>query len=342
MDYHKNARLTIHSREQLARKVLHEGLTLKAAAAAFNVSPKTAAKWTGRYRQRGPEGLVDRSSRPHQLHRPTSPQTVQLVEALRRQRWTGFRIAGQTGLSRATVSRILRRLGINRIRDLDPKPVIQRYEHAAPGDLLHLDIKKLGRIARPSHRVTGNRGDTVYGIGWDFVHVAIDDHSRIAFSAIYPDETKESVEAFLHEALAYYARLGIHFKALLTDNGSAYRSYYFAGVCRRLGLKHRFTRPYTPRTNGKAERFIQTALREWAYARVYQSSEQRTQELRSWVHIYNWHRPHASLGHAPPISRSGLDRNNLLSHDNYPTSAENGQIWGICIGSHTARSTTPG
>jgi len=200
--------------------------------------------------------------------------------------------------------------------------VVQRYEHAAPGDLLHMDIKKLGRIARPSHRVTGNRGDTVYGIGWDFVHVAIDDHSRIAFSAIYPDETKESVHAFLLEALAYYARLGIRFKALLTDNDSAYRSHYFARVCRELGIKHRFTRPYTPRTNGKAERFIQTALREWAYAQTYLSSDHRTQQLRSWVHLYNWHRPHASLGHSPPISRSGLDENNVLTHHNYssPTS----------------------
>jgi transposase InsO family protein len=316
MDYHKNARLTVHSREQLARKVLHDGCTLKAAAAAFNVGPKTAAKWVGRYRQLGPAGLADRSSRPRQLHRPTPPEQVQLVEALRRQRWSGFRIAQQTGLSRATVSRILRRLGLNRVRDLAPQPVIQRYEHAAPGDLLHMDIKKLVRIARPSHRVTGDRRDTVRGIGCEYVHVAIDDHSRIAFSAIYPDETKESVEAFLHQALAYYARLGIHFKALLTDNGAAYRSYYLAGICRQLGLKHRFTRPYTPRTNGKAERFIQTALREWAYARTYQSSDQRNQELRSWLHIYNWHRPHASLGHAPPISRSGIDGNNLLSHHN--------------------------
>ena len=236
------------------------------------------------------------------------------VEALRRQRWTGFRIALQTGLSRATVSRILRRLGLNRIRDLDPALSVRRYEHAAPGDLLHLDIKKLARIARPSHRVTGDRRDESRGIGWEYVHVAIDDHSRIAFSQIYPDETRDSAIAFLHAALAHYARFGIRFKALLTDNGSAYRSYRFAEVCRQLRLKHRFTKPYTPRTNGKAERFIQTALREWAYARTYQNSNERSQELRSWLHLYNWHRPHASLGLAPPISRSGLERNNLLSH----------------------------
>jgi transposase InsO family protein len=286
---------------------------LKAAAAAFNVTAKTAAKWVRRYRQDGPRGLYDRSSRPLHLRRPTPTEIVGRVEVLRRQRWTGCRIALQTGVSRATISRILRRLGINRIRDLEPKPVVQRYEHAAPGDLLHLDIKKLARIARPSHRVTGDRRNTVRGIGGETLHVAIDDHSRIAFSALYPDETKESVAAFLHQALAYYARLGIHCKALLTDNGSAYRSYHFAGVCRQLGLKHRFTRPYTPRTNGKAERFIQTALREWAYARIYQNSNICSQELPSWLHMYNWHRPHASLGLAHPISRSGIDRNNLLS-----------------------------
>jgi len=314
MDIHKNVRLTLYSREQLAQKVLQQGSTLKAAAAAFNVSVKTATKWVRRYRQDGPSSLYDRSSRPLHLRRPTPVAIVGRVEVLRRQRWTGCRIALQTGLSRATISRILCRLGINRIRDLDPKPVIQRYEHPSPRDLLHLDIKKLVRIARPSHRVTGDRRDTVRGIGGEALHVAIDDHSRIAFSALYPDETKESVEAFLHQALQYYARLGIHFKALLTDNGSAYRSYYFAAVCRQLGLKHRFTRPYTPRTNGKAERFIQTALREWAYARIYQDSNERSQELHSWLHMYNWHRPHASLGLAPPISRSGLERNNLLSH----------------------------
>ena len=314
MDYHRNARTMLHSREAMARKVVEERFTLKRAAACFNVSVKTCAKWVGRYRQAGPEALSDRSSRSHRLYRPTSEELVQRVERLRRQRWTGYRIALATGLSRATVSRILCKLKLNRIGALDPAPVIQRYEHAAPGDLLHLDIKKLGRIVRPSHRVTGDRRDSVDGAGWEYVHVAIDDHSRIAFSAIYRDETRTSVITFLHAALVYYAQLGIHFKAVLTDNGSAYRSSLFARVCRELDLKHRFTRPYTPRTNGKAERFIQTALREWAYARTYQNSNQRSQELRPWLHAYNWHRPHASLGLAPPITRSGLDRNNLLIH----------------------------
>ena len=313
MNYHQNARLTVYSREQLAKRVILEGLTLKQAAASFDVSPKTAGKWVRRYREGGAGALGDCSSRPGRLRQPTSPELVSRVEALRRERWTGFRIAQQTGLSRATVSRILRRLKLSRVRDLEPRPVIQRYEHPHAGDLLHLDIKKLGRIARPSHRVTGNRRDHVKGIGWEYVHVAIDDHSRIAFSAILPDEKQTSVVAFLRAALDYYARFGIRFRAILTDNGSGYRSKLLAQVCAELGLKHRFTRPYTPRTNGKAERFIQTALREWAYARSYQNSDLRTRELDAWLHQYNWHRPHASLDLSPPISRSGLDRNNLLT-----------------------------
>jgi transposase InsO family protein len=312
MDYHQNARLTVFSREALAKKVLQDGLTLKLAAASFNVSAKTAAKWVCRYRQAGVAGLGDRSSRPGRLRAPISDELVGRVESLRRERWTGYRIARQTGLSRATVSRILRRLKLNRMRDLEPPPVVQRYEHEAPGDLLHLDIKRLVRIARPSHRVTGNRRDKVPGIGAEYVHIAIDDHSRIAFSAIYPDETRASVLHFLDAALAYYARLGIRFRAVLTDNGVSYRSYAFADRCRELGLKHRRTRPYTPRTNGKAERFIQTALREWAYARTYQNSAEREQHLGPWIHQYNWHRPHASLGLSPPISRAGFDRNILL------------------------------
>jgi len=296
----------------MCRAVLEQGLTLKLAAASFNVSGKTAAKWVGRYRELGAAGLCDRSSRPRRLRRPTSDELVTRVEALRRERWTGHRIAMQTGLSKATVCRILRRLKLNRMRDLEPPAPVQRYEHLAPGDLLHLDIKRLVRIARPSHRVTGDRRDKVPGIGAEYVHIAIDDHSRIAFSALYPDETRASVLHFLDAALAYYARLGIRFRAVLTDNGVSYRSYAFADRCRQLGLKHRRTKPYTPRTNGKAERFIQTALREWAYARTYQNSAEREQHLAPWIHQYNWHRPHASLGLSPPISRAGLDQNNLL------------------------------
>ena len=313
MDYHKNARTTVWSREQMVRQVIESGSTLAAAAAAANVSTRTAAKWVGRFRVDGRAGLTDRSCRPHRLYRPTRAEQVELVEVLRRQRWTGLGIAQQTGLSRTTVSRILRRHKLNRMRDLEPRPPVLRYEHPNPGDLLHLDIKKLGRIAKPGHRITGNPADRSRRVGWEYVHVAIDDHSRIAYSAIFADETAASVAVFLAQALAYYARLGIGIRRILTDNGPAYRSRQFARACTQLGLKHRFTRPYTPRTNGKAGRFIKTALNEWAYARTYQNSEQRQQQLLPWMHEYNWHRPHASLNHNTPISRAGFDRNNLLT-----------------------------
>ena len=316
MDIHKNARLTFKMREQLAKAVVEQNVTLKQAAACFNVSVRTAAKWVDRFRAEGIAGLHDRSSRPRRLHRPTAPDRIERVRQLRLERWTGLRIAQHTGLSRATVSRILRRLKLNRARHLEPCPAVQRYEHAAAGDLLHLDIKKLGRFSAEGARIHGDLSRRTRGLGWDYVHVAIDDHSRIAFSAIYPNEQAASAVQFLEQALSYYARLGIRFKAVLTDNGPAYASRMFTQACRRMGLKHRRTRPYTPRTNGKAERFIQTALREWAYGRSYQTSQQRADALPAWLHQYNWHRPHASLGASPPISRAGLDQNNLLTHHN--------------------------
>ncbi len=316
MDYHKNARTTVWSREQMVRQVIECGSTLAAAAAAAKVSARTAAKWIGRYRVEGRAGLADRSCRPLRLRKPTPPERAERVESLRRQRWTGVRIALATGLSPATVSRILRRHKLSRVRDLQPPRPANRYEHPNPGDLLHLDIKKLGRIAKPGHRVTGNPADRSRRVGWEYVHVAVDDHSRIAYSAIFADETALSVAAFLAQAVAYYARLGIDIRRILTDNGPAYRSRHFARACAGLGLKHRFTRPYTPRTNGKAERFIKTALNEWAYARTYQNSVQRQKQLHPWLHEYNWHRPHASLNHNTPISRAGLDRNNLLTLHN--------------------------
>jgi transposase InsO family protein len=239
---------------------------------------------------------------------------VVFVEQLRRQRWTGVRIAQTTGLSRATVSRILRRCKLSRMRDLQPALPIRRYEHPHPGDLLHLDTKKLARIAKPGHRITGDPRDETRGAGWEILHVAIDDHSRIAFSQLYPDERAPSTVAFLRAAVAYYARFGITIRRLLTDNAPCYYSHLFAAACRLLGIRHLRTRPYTPQTNGKAERFIQTALHEWAYARLYQNSAHRSGELEPWLHQYNWHRPHASLGQSPPISRSGLDGNNVLRH----------------------------
>ncbi len=313
MDYHQNARLTIYRREQLARKVIAEGWTLQKAAADCGVSAKTAAKWVRRYREQGAAGLLDRSSRPHRLRRQTAFSLVEKVLLLRRQRRTGCSIARDTGLSRATVSRILRHHRLSRMRDLQLPPPVFRYEHAAAGDLLHLDIKKLGRFTAAGHRVHGDLSRRTRGVGWDYVHVAIDDHSRIAFSAIYPNEKGDAAAAFLRAAVAEYARMGIGIRRLLTDNGPAYHSRTFARACRELEIKHRFTRPYTPRTNGKAERFIQTALREWAYARAYDSSDQRSLHLLPWLHHYNWHRPHAGINLKTPISRSGLPRNNLLT-----------------------------
>jgi transposase InsO family protein len=313
MDIHQNARLTLYSREQLAQSVLLQGRTLTWAAAQFIVAPRTARKWVRRYQAEGRCGLADRSSRPHRLRQPTPSALIERVEHLRRQRFTGMHIAQQTGLSTATVSRILRRLGLHRLRALDPAPAIIRYEYPRPGDLLHMDTKQLGRFGPMQTRGDGRRRGQHPGSGWEHAHVAIDDHSRLAFSLLLSDKSAPSAITFLRAAVAHYARFGIVIRRLLTDNGHCYRSRAFRRCCAQLGIRQRFTRPYTPRTNGKAERFIQTALREWAYACTYQDSEQRAQQLPRWLHHYNWHRPHASLNHAPPISRSGLDENNLLT-----------------------------
>ena len=312
MNVHKNARLTPWGRERLARAVL-SGQTPEAAARAAGVCPRTARKWVARLEAEGIEGLKDRSSRPHRLHRPTAMAVIERIETLRRQRWTGKQIAAELRVSPATVSRILRRLGLNRIAALEPAEPIRRYEREHPGELIHIDIKKLGRFDKIGHRITGDRqAGRSRAVGWEFVHVSIDDASRIGFSQILPDEKKESAVAFLGAAVAYYLSLGVTVARVMTDNGSCYRSKAFRRACRELGLKHVRTRPYTPKTNGKAERFIQTALREWAYAQAYPSSTRRAQELPVWLHRYNWHRPHSSLKSKPPISRLALDRDNLL------------------------------
>jgi len=253
-------------------------------------------------------------ARPHRLHRPTPTASIERIAELRRQRWTGKQIAQAVGVSPATVSRVLRRLGLNQLSALEPAAPVIRYERKTPGEMIHLDIKKLGRFDRVGHRITGDRTgqSNSRGIGWEFVHVAIDDASRLAFSQIRPDEKKESATAFLKAAVAYYNSLGITVARVMTDNGSCYRAFDFRNACRDLGLKHIRTKPYTPQTNGKAERFIQTALREWAYAQAYQTSDQRAAELPRWVHRYNWHRPHGSLDAKPPISRLDLSEDNLL------------------------------
>lgn len=313
MNVHKNARLTPRGREWVVIQAA-SGQTPQAIAGSVGVCPRTARKWIERHENEGAAGLFDRSSRPHRLYRPTPQAVVDRIGQLRRQRLTGKAIAAETGVSPATVSRILRRLGLNKLSALETEPV-RRYERETPGELIHLDIKKLGKIGGIGHRITGRRTGVVnrhLGIGWEFVHVCIDDASRIAFSRVMKDECKKSAVAFLRAAVAYYASLGVTIERVMTDNGSCYRSKAFAKACRQLGLKHIFTKPYTPKTNGKAERFIQTSLREWAYARAYNTSDERTAELPRWIHRYNWHRPHGSIGSQPPISRLGLTGNNLL------------------------------
>jgi len=298
MNVHHHAVLTPKRREEMIRFVLEEHHTLKVAAAAFRVSSRTVSKWLARYRSGA--GLGDRSSRPIRLRRPTALLRQEEVIALRRQKLTGFHISQRTGLSRATVSRILRRARLSRWRDLVPAPAVVRYERDHPGELLHIDIKKLVRIVRPSHRVTG-------------VFVAIDDHSRLAHASIHPNEQQTSAVAFLKQAVAHYERFGVRLQRVMTDNGPCFHALAFGRACRQLGIKHVRTRPYTPKTNGKAERFIQSSLREWAYASSFDTSAHRADQLPRWLHRYNWHRPHSSLGLKPPISRLPLTPNNLLT-----------------------------
>lgn len=313
MNTHKNARLTPRGRERIVELVAN-GQTPASIAHAVGVCARTVRKWVKRYEAEGLVGLQDRSSRPRRLHRSTPSATVERVGALRRQRLTGKAIAAETGISPASVSRILKRLGLNKLSALAPAEPVRRYEREHPGELIHIDIKKLGKFNRIGHRITGDRigQSKTRGIGWEFVHVCIDDASRLAFSQVKKDERKTSATAFLKAAVAYYQGLGVQVQRVMTDNGSCYRSRAFARTCKRLGLKHIRTRPYTPKTNGKAERFIQTALREWAYARAYNTSDERAAELPAWMHRYNWHRPHGSIGSKPPISRLGFAGNNLL------------------------------
>ena len=295
----------------MVRRVVEGGQMPEAVSEAIGVCPRTVRKWAKRFRAEGVNGLRDRSSRPHRLYRPTPAAVVERIEGLRRQRWTGVRIAQETGVSKSTVSRILRRLGLSRLKALEPIEPPRRYERERPGELIHIDIKKLGRIGGVGHRITGDPSKRARGVGWDYVHVCIDDASRVAFCQIYPDERQDTAVAFLRAARAYYAALGITVERVMTDNGGCYRSKVFRAECARLGLRHIFTRPYTPRTNGKAERFIQTALREWAYATAYRLTAERTAQLTRWLHRYNWHRPHASLNAKTPIGRLGLTEDNL-------------------------------
>lgn len=315
MNSHKHARLTPKGRALLVNRVLQQGWKVGAASEAGGVSVRTAYKWLARFKAEGLPGLNDRSSKPAHCPHATSAVDRAQFEALRRQRWPLWRIAMQAGRSLATLSRCMKRVGLSRLRSLEPVLPVVRYERAAPGELLHIDTKRLGRIQGVGHRITGDRTlNRSKGLGWDAVHLAIDDHSRVSFAAIKPDETAASCTQFLREAVAAYARLGVRIDRVMTDNGVGYKKIFDA-ACGELGLRHIRTRPYTPKTNGKAERFVQTSLREWAYARPYESSAQREAALQPFIHHYNWHRPHSALNHQPPMSRIPA-MNNLLKLDN--------------------------
>jgi transposase InsO family protein len=309
MNMHKNARTTPHSRALMAERV-GRGEPIAAVARAFGVCPRTARKWV----QRAGEGaLTDRSCRPRRSPTAISAAAMVEIQRLRQRQWTGAQIAAVVQLSPATVARTLTQLGVARLSALTPRPAIQRYEWLRPGQLLHLDIKKLGRIGHIGHRITGDRRHQARGIGWECVHVCIDDCSRVAYAEVLPDETGLTAAGFLRRAVAWFHRRGVHVRRVLTDNGTGYRSHAFAAACRARRLNHRRTRPYTPRTNGKAERLIRTMLGEWAYGPAYPTSAHRMAALARWLHYYNWHRRHRALGDQPPISRL-VTQDDLLRH----------------------------
>jgi transposase InsO family protein len=312
MNIHKNARTTPQGRLLMVGRVLEHKQPAAKVADDFGVSERTVRKWLGRWRAGGEPALNDRSSAPARQRR-LAPACVAAIAALRRQRLTSPVIARRLDLPLSTVGAVLRRLGLGRLKRLDPPAPVVRYQRERPGELVHIDTKKLGKIAGIGHRITGDRHDRHRGIGWEYLHVAVDDASRLAYTEILPDERKASAIAFLARALAWFARHGVKIERIMTDNGSAYRSHDFRAACAGAGVRQLRTRPYTPRTNGKAERFLQTVMRECAYARAFRSSQERAAALPRWLHLYNVHRPHTALAGQPPISR--LAMNNLLGND---------------------------
>jgi len=287
---------------------LAAGEPVARVAGGVGLSTTSVRRWWRRYQAEGVAGLENRSSRPHRSPRRLPRARRRQIQRLRRQRWSSLRIAATLGVPLATVVQTQRRLGLARLRVLDPKPPVRRYERRVPGALVHLDIKKLGRIGQVGHRIHGNRARRMRGIGWEYLHVAIDDHSRVAYAAILPDETAASVTAFLDRAHRWFAARGIVIAALLTDNGSGYRSHRFAALCRALRLRHQWTRPYRPQTNGKAERFIRTCLTEWAYARPYRTSLRRLGALPDFMRYYNHHRFHMGINGQTPMQRLAQSR----------------------------------
>ena len=315
MKLHANAALSLRQRERMVLLVVEQGWSIRAAAAAFQTSERTCGKWVSRYRACSESGLLDRSSAPNHVANRTDERRIEAIAALRRLRFSGPELAEVFDMALSTVSGILTRIGMGRLGRLGLEPV-ERYERERPGELIHIDVKKLGRIARPGHRMLGGqpaRARPGYHrranqLGFEYVHVAIDDCTRLAYAEVLPDETTSTVIAFLHRAVAFYRRHGITVERLMTDNGSAYRSTLHAIACRAMGIRHLRTRPYRPQTNGKAERFIRTMLGGWAYGALYRNSTDRTAALDGWLYHYNHHRRHAAIGRQAPINRL----NNLL------------------------------
>ena len=325
MDLHANAKLGPKGRLVICRRVIEQGWSLTEAAEAAGVSERTAGKWVRRYRSEGESGLLDRSSAPRRVHNATPVERVEAIAALRRLRLTGPEIAETLEMATSTVSAVLKRTGLGKLSRLELPEPIRRYEKQRPGELIHIDVKKLGRIGPfgAGHRIVGRKrrrtktkldaaGVTRRQVGWECVHVCVDDATRLAYVEVLPDEKASTAIGFLKRAISFYRAHGVEVERLMTDNGSAYRSTAHALACRVLGIKHLRTRPYRPQTNGKAERFIRTMLREWAYAAVYGSSPDRAAALSGWLERYNFRRRHGALGHRPPIARlRELNRNNV-------------------------------
>jgi transposase InsO family protein len=308
---HGNARTCPRSRRLIVARVA-AGWTLAAAAEAAGVSVRTVSKWVARYRADGEDGLLDQSSAPGLIPHRTPDERVQVIAALRRLRMTAAEIAECLKMPLSTVSAVLTRIGLGKRSRLEPPEPANRYERKRPGELLHIDVKKLGKIAHAGHRVTGDRRRQVKGIGWEFVHVCIDDATRLAYVEVLEDEKATTAAGFLRRAVAHFRAYGVRVEAVMTDNGSCYRATIHAFACKSLRIKHLRTQPYRPRTNGKAERFIRTMLGGWAYGAIYGSSHERTATLTGWLNFYNHRRPHGSLGHQPPLQRlEALNRNNL-------------------------------
>jgi transposase InsO family protein len=312
MNVHSRARTCPASRALLVQRIREECWAPAEAAEASGVSVRTAYKWLARYRDEGLAGLRDRSSRPRRMPTSTPDEWRRLIFELRASRMTGRRIAAQLGRPYPTVARLLQRAGSGRLKPIAPSEPVKRYERAQPGELLHIDVKKLGRIGRVGHRIHGDRTTRVRGVGWEYVHVAVDDASRVTYAEVLRDERASTSIPFLRRAVAYFARFGVRVQRVMTDNGSGYRSRRHAQQCARLQIRHLRTRPYRPCTNGKVERMIQTLLREWAYALPYPSSSQRAKALKPWLAYYNRQRPHASLDHQPPFTRLPSAVNNLV------------------------------